>query len=57
MPAVRKGGWVKCLGWCNKKFYSRNKARFRFCPDCAKRRDKEVTKLPGIRNMRVEFEN
>jgi hypothetical protein len=27
-------GETNCLGWCNKKFYSQDKKRIRFCVKC-----------------------
>jgi hypothetical protein len=29
-----KAGWTNCLGSCEKKFWSRDVTRFRFCPQC-----------------------
>jgi len=41
-------GYCKCLGWCNKKMYSSDKRRYRYCEKCSARKILEENKMSRV---------
>ena len=33
-------GFRRCLGWCDKEFYSKDKTRFTYCETCLAKKEK-----------------
>ena len=47
----RNPGNVRCLGGCDKLFYSVDKATNRICPECTKRNNKE--RVPRVISSQI----
>lgn len=41
---IDRSGMVRCLGWCNKNFFSVDRFSIRFCKKCTERKDCEIKK-------------
>lgn len=41
-------GECDCLGWCNKRFFSPDKRRYRYCKKCQSKKDAEARKMSNI---------
>lgn len=54
-----KEGLVKCLGWCNKEFFSKDVSRIRFCSKCKQYKEQveqNMSKIVKI-NFKEVFDN